>query len=216
MKRKLLLAFIISCYSFSVSIAQINKGSVWLGGSLGFYSTKNNNGQFLNKQTNVSVMPSYGKAIKENLILGGLLNVGYSKAENVNGQGEQTLNTYGAGIFIRKYVQLIKGVYLFGNATGAFDIMKSKQKSGQITYGKSDGWDAGISAVPGLSFKLNNKLHLETGLNSFLYIQYGQINGSATQAQPLDTKIETRTISAGASLNNLSDLFIGFRLLLSK
>jgi hypothetical protein len=213
MKRKLLLSIIIACCVLSSSVAQITKGSVWLGGSFGIYDSKNSNGTAYSSQSSYYFAPAYGKAIEDNLIFGGTLNLGYTLNSNNNGIGqfnEQRQNTYGAGVFLRKYVPITKGIYLFGNASAGLDVYTQKSKNEVTQATTNRGWTARLSAAPGASFKINRKLHLETGFNNLAYITYDHNKGTGNPT------VKSHTLSAGASLNNLSDLFIGFRLLLSK
>jgi len=62
----------------------------------------------------VSITPVAGIAVKQNLVVGFSLSYAHNK-DNLNTVNYETKSeSYGAGIFIRKYVPLGKGFYLFG------------------------------------------------------------------------------------------------------
>ena len=96
----------------SVLHSQINKGSVLLGGNVGFSTNKAKDTSLENNS--VSITPVAGIAVKQNLVVGFSLSYAHNK-DNLNTVNYETKSeSYGAGIFIRKYVPLGKGFYLFG------------------------------------------------------------------------------------------------------
>ncbi|HXB42878.1 MAG TPA: hypothetical protein VNV85_02430 [Puia sp.] len=111
MKKKILLfATVLFVVSFFQAHAQINKGSILLGGQINFYTQTISPDQ---KSNWINVTPAIGKAIKDNLIVG--IDVNYARSSNVMGvPNNQTSNLFGAGVFLRRYVQLGKGFYVFG------------------------------------------------------------------------------------------------------
>src|SRR5690606_40231343 len=60
------------------------------------------------KNSGFGVTPSYGKAIRDNLVIGATLNYGNSVNENYSPGNSSTTknNSFGAGVFIRPYKNL--------------------------------------------------------------------------------------------------------------
>jgi hypothetical protein len=125
MQTKFLLALFIICTTITTVQAQIKKGTVILGGQIGFSSQKTKNdpapppnpypADF--KSTNIMVSPAFGRAIKDNLVIGADIYYSYVKYGSYQPQ-EQKINFYGAGFFVRKYNDLGKGFYLFVQGRG--------------------------------------------------------------------------------------------------
>src|SRR5688500_5274887 len=103
MKKISLLLTGIAFFSLIAS-AQIPKGSIWLGGNIGF-STSKEEGGIDSKHSSYSISPAIGTAIKENTILGVQFNFSQYKNENLN--GEQVVQYMGADLFERKYWSLL-------------------------------------------------------------------------------------------------------------
>src|SRR5688500_5128247 len=109
---KHLLITVMSITTLSAS-SQITKGSILLGGNLGF-ATENNE-DYKSKTTSTGVNISVGKAIRQNLVAGS--DITYSYYRTKTGDTAKTIQQhYGAGFFLRKYASLGKGFYLFGQA----------------------------------------------------------------------------------------------------
>jgi hypothetical protein len=111
--KKILLSTIISATISFVANAQISKGSVLLGGGLNISKIKSENSTPPSpetNQTNFSINPAIGIAIKENLVFGVLLS--YGNSENTYGSPSQVqendYSSYGGGVFLRRYLVLGK------------------------------------------------------------------------------------------------------------
>lgn len=214
MKKFLLSLFIVSsCFLFNAQ-AQIKKGAVLLGGDLGASSLKTSSGDsVILSQKNFNASFSYGKAIRENLIFGVTVSWRHGSEENPdNWNRTYRLNGWGLGAFLRKYKQLgTSGFSIFaqGGVNGEYLQQKTIYSSGPPN--KSNGWSAAIAAYPGLSFAVSKKLQIETGLNNFLQLSYAtyknSFDGNDTGKQ--------RLFSFSSSIDNLSALYLGFRVLLN-
>jgi hypothetical protein len=216
--RKLFTCCFIFIFSALFVNAQITKGSLLLGGGIGYNSHKNdtNAGTSISKQNNFFISPAIGVAVKENTIVGGDLYFGTQLQENINNNNAKyTLNSYGAGMYIRKYLPVAKRLYIFGQ--GRMGANYSNGKSAQAVDYKSTskGYDVNIGIYPGVSFQVNKKLHLETGFNNLLYAQYSQTK-TKTFSFGNETSSTINSFSAGTNLNSFSSLYVGFRLLLAK
>lgn len=208
MKQKLLLATVIALtFSFATK-AQIGKGSLWLGGGIGYNNSKSNDATDPgSKNQSFSVNPAIGKAIKDNTIAGIDVSYSHNKSEYAGSYAsEQTSNSYGVGFFIRQYVPIINRLYIFGQGRAGFGYAKQTSTyNGTKSEGKS--WGVGLNFYPGVSFAVNKKLQLETGFNNLLNIQYSHSTGGSPSKKS--------SFSAGASLDDTSSFFLGFRLLLN-
>src|ERR1700743_1520390 len=84
------------------ALTPISKGTVMLGGDVGFShqsSSQSDPGSIGTTTSQVNFLPSYAKAIKDNLLLGFDLSFGYSSMGGSAIQNTQKNYEYGAGIF---------------------------------------------------------------------------------------------------------------------
>lgn len=101
-----------------LSQAQISKGTILLGGGFDFATSSNKvttdgipvTPATITKNTGVSVYPAIAKAIKDNLVIGVYLGVGYN-SEKVNPDYKE--NDYDLGVFMRNYKYLGSRFYFF-------------------------------------------------------------------------------------------------------
>lgn len=165
--KKLLPLIIVSLCIASTLSAQIGKGSILLGGNLGFTSTTSGS----DKNEGFLISPSLGMAVAENLIAG--VNVRYVFSES-SGSASETRN-YGAGFFLRKYKHLGKGFYLFGEGELGFDRFREKQRvvNNQIpdvVISRTNAFRLGLA--PGISYALTKRLQLELMFTDLLSVSY--------------------------------------------
>ena len=198
--------------------AQIKKGSIFLGGNIGGSTQKTlRDRTTVNSQDNLNISPVFGKAIKENLILGA--DVGFGLYEN-NNSGVNSIYTdyrnksYGPGIFIRKYTPIGKSDF-FIFLQGRFGMNYfSSEYNPPANKDETKRYSFDISTYPGISYTISKRLQLETGFNNLLSIGYftekREVSGSSAYTD------KTKGISINSSLNNLSELYIGFRVLINK
>lgn len=216
--RKTLLLLVVSFIFITSAFSQITKGSLLLGGDLSASTNKQEFGPNESKNRGITFSPIIGKAIKENLFIGGLLRVGYSKSENISNSSSSTVtgNNYGAGVFVRKYKNFKNNFYGFlqGNVEYGFEKMKSEQNN--ILTGENKNNRIGLNLSPGLSYKISEKLHIEAGLREIAAINYQKQTNKAFN-QGSTSKSESNSFSFNTSLNNFnSSFFFGFRLLFAK
>ncbi len=113
MKRKFLLFIVLFSIVFSRSYAQISKGSIFLGGQINFtsYSISGMNSQ---KSNSFTFSPAIGKAIKDNMVVGVDITYAHVQGDQDTVPLNETTDVFGAGVFMRRYVPLGKGFYVFG------------------------------------------------------------------------------------------------------
>ena len=216
--RKIILAiFTVSMFVCSAN-AQIKKGSIFLGGDISGSTQKTKSNDVTTyKQNGINISPVFGKAIKENLVLG--VNAGFGIYKNEYPAGGNTnfkTSSYNAGAFLRKYKNIgTSGFYLFVQGGLGGSYMTQKQE-GPFTpvFDELKRISVGINAYPGLSYAVSRKLHLETGFNNLLSLYY--FHDKRETGNPGSIS-KTNGFSVASSLNNAtSSLYLGFRLLIGK
>lgn len=220
MKKITLLFFILSSVCTTTVKAQIKKGSLFIGGNVGGSTQKTkNSGTTVSSQNGLAISPVFGKAIKENLVVGAdiafVLSENNSSAPNPSLYSNYRSTSYGAGVFVRKYKQIAKSgfsIFLQGGFGGAYN--SEEYESSPSYFDKRKRYSIGVSAYPGVSYTVSKKLQLETGFNNLLALGYFTEKRDISGSSPYTEK--TNGISINSSLNNLSSLYIGFRLLISK
>jgi hypothetical protein len=204
MKCKLLLTcfFVIA---FSSMNAQIKKGSVLIGGSLYFQTQKYEGAQ--QRATALGVSPAIGKAIRDNLISG--VELRFSTTDNHSSPNMFVHNkSIGAGYFLRKYANLGKSFYLFGQAGVSGSYYDNKSNYGSSSESKNEGFNITLIAYPGIAYSLSNKLQLEFDLPNLFYADYNRTL-SGTSGKGSAFTLQT-------SIGNGAELSVGLRVLLNK
>jgi hypothetical protein len=217
MKQKVLLSLFFLCtFIVTTRAQQISKGSVWLGGNIGFNQNKtdyDNNPDYKNQSFSIS--PTIGKAVQDNLIVG--INITYQKTKTTNIGGavnESNEKYYGGGVFVRRYVPVISRLYVFGDV----NVWARRYRSDGIPYAgatiktQTKGGESGVSLTPGISVGINKKLQLETGFNSLFSTYYSK---RKTTSSTNGYNYTNETFGAGFNLENKSTFYIGFRLLIN-
>jgi hypothetical protein len=215
MKQKVLFSLLFMCtFIVTTRAQQINKGSIWLGGNIGFNQNKTEydiNPDF--KTQTFSISPTIGKAVQDNLIVG--INITYQKTKttNIGGTGSNE-KYYGGGIFVRRYVPVISRLYVFGD----LNVWARRYRSDGVPYAgataktQTKGGESGVSLTPGISVGLTKKLQLETGFNSLFSTYYSK---RKTTSSTIGYNYTNESFNAGFNLENKSTFYIGFRLLIN-
>lgn len=194
--------------------AQIGKGSVLLGGNIGFSTRVTKSpGVADYKISSVNISPSYAKAIKENYLLG--FDISYGRSTQSQSLTLFESDYYGAGIFLRKYFPIAGSFYLFAQPRLGFGYSNSNQQVNTNDKQESKTYGAGISIYPGISFAVNKKLHLEAGFNNLISLNY-QYAKTTNFSSPAPVTSTANELNFGTSLYNPGNFSVGFRLLLSK
>lgn len=216
MQKKILPVLISAVIITAAADAQIKKGAILLGGQLGFSIQKTQTQNFPDtKNSGINISPAFGKAVKDNLVTGVDIFIGYNKYQNIYSSDRQTQNDYGLGFFVRKYKELGKGFYLFGQAR-AGGYYNSRDYTSTQVPGSSNtmkGYSVQLAVYPGLSYAISKKFQLETGFNNLAYLQFD--HSKAIHAGNTSPSSISNGFSLGTSLSNFSGLTIGFRFLLN-
>jgi len=156
MKNIFFLLFILAGYT---ATSQLNKGDLYLGGSLGMSSSKNNNNNTQpapysenssSTNNNLNLSPRIAYFLKDKLAIGVGLNSNYNKYENLydyysygvhsQSNDNQSKNfTYSFRPFIRQYFSLGSSVAIFINANAFIGLGNSKSSTHTATTDPNDG-----------------------------------------------------------------------------
>ena len=220
MKQKFLLSLVFVCTCIVSSQAQIKKGGTWLGGGIGYSEQKTDYEATTPdyKNRTIGITPAIGKVVKDNLVVGIALRYYSTKLEN-NGTYtvEQKGKNYGGGVFIRQYVPIINRLYIFGQGDANYTSTKlnetQRDYNGYQTKYKTKGWNSSLSITPGVAVSITKNLQLETGFNNLFNVSYAKSTSSTDQSSANNTK--NSSFSAGVSLENESQFYLGFRFLIN-
>jgi opacity protein-like surface antigen len=218
MKQKFLLSLLFVCALLTTSYAQIKKGSTWLGTNISYSHTKDRpNNQAVDREiSSTSVMPAFGTAIKDNLVVGVFGTYTDTHKEHEEYIIDQRERSYGGGVFARHYVPVFKRFYIFGEGRARYVDFKADRAwayPGVYDTDTVKGWETGISFTPGISYGITNHVQLEAGFASLFDATYR--NSKAT-SNYFTTEQTTKSFSTGINLENVSRLFIGVRFLINK
>lgn len=217
MKRKLYVSMMATFILTSANhlYAQISKGSNMVGGSIYYSNQKNDqtatNSTQTTKYSNFGITPAYGKAVRNNLVIGADINYGNNVNETVNSGNSSKIegNSFGVGVFARPYKNLgTSGFYLFLQGRLGVDITKQEQGSISSSY-TNKGFNIGAGINPGIAYAITSKMHIETGLNNLFYAGYS--SSKSTNTQPPDYSYKSNGFSAGIGLGNSTTWTVGVK-----
>ncbi|MDB5251516.1 MAG: Autotransporter beta-domain protein [Flaviaesturariibacter sp.] len=199
---------------FSNANAQINKGSVLLGGGLNISTTKSTQGGSEQTQRFLTFAPSIGVAVRANTVVG--LNVDFGSSRYVNASGNSRAHTYGGGVFVRRFLPLGKNVYLAGEAalgyahTNRTTVLATP--ASPIAREVSDQLSLGFT--PSVTYAVGKRFQLQASINQL----FGAYYAKSTQRQDSNPANELSSKSFGlqANLSSAAPLSIGFRIVLGK
>jgi hypothetical protein len=216
--KKILTLSIIAIFSFSLtSQAQINKGSIMLGGSLGgnFNNVKNPD-TVSGKSNSFSISPAIGFAVSNNTIVG--FSLLYGLNTNKDALNDQKSHFYGAGIFARKYKLVAKDFYLFGEAQLMYTYQTYNYSANNYGGGEYDSKSNNIALniTPGIAYSLTHSIQLEAGLQNLLSVGYSSTKENAEEPNNPDYKTNGVNFSSSLSPISLSGVSLGIRFLINK
>lgn len=226
MKKILLLSLVI--FFVFVSNAQlIQKNQKLIGGSLGFDigSTTDTSATSPETQTNnfsIFLSPSYGKAIKNNFVLGYSLTLGFNSSRSKDYLDFHRSNGFqtGASVFMEKFHSLGKNFFLSTqlNLGGSYSSSKSKVSQGSYQFtSTTTGYSAGLGFTPGLIYAFNKKLLMQFGLTNFIALGYHQDETGTKGSNVPTTNSKHNQFYLSSRLNyaqTLSNISFGFRYIL--
>jgi hypothetical protein len=217
MKKILFTGTLITAVIFSN--AQVDKGDILLGGNITGQFNKTEEGTNIAKTKEWVVNPSIGIAYKNNRVVGA--SIGYGRGEMRQESGTSVsidrYNFYLAGVYVRRYFPVSKNFAVFGQGDLRYQYLKrnvtypSPFNSGFIEKQNA----VGVYLTPGISYRIANRLMLETSFNNLIGIQFQNRNRKHTGTSPQpDQKSSSFAFNANAFPS--SGLNLGFRIVLGK
>ena len=210
--KNLLLIFLMSlCYIFSIK-AQVKKGAVVIGGNAGYARYElETEGNLPDKSTQkyFTVSPAVGVAIKDNLIFGADFIYGSSKGAQTNNSG-QVIKTRGAGLFVRKYLELGRRFYLFGQSKLGASYNTQHTDNGSTSY-DNKGYSITFGIYPGISYQLNTSWQFEMGINDLIFTSYSHNKQIQKANGTFISESKSKSFNISTTASSLSNLVFGFR-----
>lgn len=194
------LAFLFTAFTAN---AQINDGKFLLGGNVFFNNQKNTlvTGQDI-KSSSAGIRLRLGKFISSTSAIGVIVD--YNHADAI----ENRTNSYGIGVFYRKYKSLGSNFYLFGEGNIKYSYGKSENKN---NINKSTINTVSLHLLPGISYSITPKIQMELTIPNLLSASYS--SSKLTSGSPQSSQ-NSFSIGAGLNQNAMSNIGIGFKLIL--
>ncbi|MCW3075247.1 MAG: hypothetical protein JWP69_2316 [Flaviaesturariibacter sp.] len=210
--KKLLLVAVAAVSASLASNAQINKGTVLLGGSIGASTSEAEQGIFNQKERSFSLSPTVGYTIRTNTVLGIGFSYGHGKS-SFSGDNTSS-NHFGGHLFLRRYKSLSKSFYLYGEA--GLGYRESESEQFHTTTDKSIGEQKNffINLTPGVAYAVNKRIHLEASINSIASVGYSSGRRYNTSAPGNISKY--KNVAFQTNLSSSNPLTLGIRLILGK
>ncbi len=206
--KKVFTLFTIATFCFTAANAQINKGSILLGGNISgntYNSKTSSSPSSTYKTSGFNFSPTVGVAVKQNLIIGGSLQFGTGKTSSTN-NNDINRNSYGVGVFVRKYKQLSKSdFYFLGEADGNVSFSKETIKSSPQFIRKQTS--VGIGLTPGIAYAVSKRFHLEAALQNLVSLGYTNTNENGTTSD---------SFGISTNLSGMNSISFGFRFFIAK
>jgi outer membrane autotransporter protein len=213
--RKMLLVTLGTCLITLAGKSQISKGSVLLGGSIGFYKSTTSAESFTSNSNTTILYPVAGIAIKDNWVTGLQAGFARSSSKNSNGSHDQQNNFSSAGIFSRNYLLLGKGVYLFNHGDLSYLQSRYQQNNNPDQIRNHNVKGITLALTPGISYAVSKRFHLETSLNQLVSLSYSKTE--TEHISLLGRNLEKqKNLAFQSNLSSTIPLSIGFRFLLAK
>jgi hypothetical protein len=211
MIKKLLLSASFGLLFF-VSNAQFKKGSVLLGGDVGFGRQKSTEGSIFSNSSNFSFSPTVGIASKDNFFQGIQLNFISSKSDYSSTNGNKS-SSYGAAYFLRKYKSIFGKFSGFIQA-GVWGDFRKTQERGFVVWDMNT-FTASLSISPGINFPITKNVYLETGFSNIASVYYQSSKRESSGGSTLTSKANSFGVSTNLSASG-NGLYFGFRIILPK
>jgi hypothetical protein len=206
---KTVLLFCLASFLFAICAnAQISKGTVLLGGNINFSSSGFSNEPDDYKNHSYNVSPSLGFVVKENKVVGVNLSYNHSIYQTAANQ-KSVSDTYGGGVFLRRYLTLGKGFYLYGQGQLGVGIGNQKETS-SVNAHKTTSTSVSAGLFPGVAYAVSRRFHLELSMNYLVSVGYS----SSKEHNANTPDIKSNQFNFSTNLNPVSSLALGFRILL--
>ena len=202
-----------------IANAQVVKGSIFTGGSVGINSseTENSNGD---KMTGINwnIAPQIGKAIQQNKVIGIEFLIGGVTNKNTNSIGNVSKNSgnqYGVGMFYRQYFPIYKKWMFYGQTNAGVNLSNATVFNNGIKFSEINTLGINISTSLGITYQVSKKLWLEAGLSNLVAIGYNhQKSDNYSSTGVVISSFKTNNVAANFNLNGTNNFGFGFRWIL--
>lgn len=217
---KKFLTALVCIIIIQLAQAQVQKGSLFLGGSLSVGSNKYESTSTINKNSSWTISPQIGKAIDLNKIIGLQIYVSGTAEESSTGGmafNRNVSTAYGLGVFYRQYFPLAAKWAMFANAGIDVRYGSGETKSNGIKSGENNGWVFSAAITPGISYKAGKSIWLEAALNNLFLINYSsEKQNSIDQNGQTFSTIKRNSFNTGVNLSGFNSIAVGLRWILQK
>jgi len=169
--KKMLLILALAMVSF----ANAQKGTILVGGNIGYSSEKIERaiGEF--KTNTFEFSPKVGYQFHDNWTVGAEFTIQSSKTNN--GEAESKFNGYKYGAFVRYSVPLNETFSVFADLGAGFQNQKTKTDEGTITTTqKADGMYVGVTPALFINMKKGFGLNFSIGGLGYETLSYDASN----------------------------------------
>ncbi|RYZ21702.1 MAG: hypothetical protein EOO16_11985 [Chitinophagaceae bacterium] len=215
---KKIALFSFGMLSVAAANAQLNKGRIFLGGSISSNQTKNTTvntpADVVTKQQSTTIDPAVGFFIKDNLVVG--VNVGFTQSKKTNsvvGTTQTKESIIAPGIFARQYFPLGGNFYFYGHAGLQYQGGTEETYTNTATLGKEKSNGVNLSVYPGVAYAIRRNFLLEVSLRNLFTAGF-----SSSKSEDNTGKVVAKSNNFNVGINGGGGvpLTVGFNILLGK
>jgi len=178
--KKLVTLAMLSAFALAAN-AQTEKGKTIAGGAIGYFNEKSNNDAIENKQSSLTLLPSIGYFVKDNLALG--LGIGYSRLTSKSSEKTQyllsqknTTDYFMVSPFIRHYINISDQFKFFsqlsvpmkwGNLESATGTTSPAVSVAPASHAKTTS--IGVSIEPGFAYFPTKRIGIQLSVDGLSY-----------------------------------------------
>ncbi|AMP99953.1 hypothetical protein AY601_3080 [Pedobacter cryoconitis] len=178
--KKLVTLAMLSAFALAVN-AQTEKGKTIAGGSIGYSNSKSSNNAMESKQNSLTLLPSIGYFVKDNLALG--LGIGYSRLTEEGSEKTQyllnqknTTDYFMVSPFIRRYINISDQFKFFGQFSVPMKWGNLESVTGTASPAvsvappsNSKTTAIGVSIEPGFAYFPTKRIGIQLSLDGLSY-----------------------------------------------
>lgn len=220
MKKNLHLT-IVCLFTISFSYAQFEVGQKVFSGGISLSSSKSTSIVTSNQSNfGFGLYSTLGKFVTPNHLVG----FGINFSSNSQQQEVQpnlyknNFNQIGFSYFSAYYKPLVKNLYgyITWGASGNYNFNSYHTTVSSVeSVQKTNGFSVGISATPGIAYKLNKRVLINVALNNLLLASFTSNKSTYSNSAQVD-KYNGFGLYSSLNNNNLGNISIGFNILLHK
>lgn len=216
MKKLFIVLSLLLCGHLSQ--AQIDKGTVLLGGDITLSSTTGTGTSQNVKQQLFLVDPTVGLGVANNLVLGLDLGLGYQSERDAFGLQD---NHYQAGVFLQKYKPLGSGFSFFGATELSFGYDDQTQDESAGMREDTRTTTVELAFSPGVAYALSHRWQMQVAFPRVLALSYSnqkQVLNIPEQGGPTqgETTEGYHSYGLSTSLSTEFQLSVGLQYLIGK